>query len=340
MANLTIRDIAKMAGVSPTAVSFVINNRSGVSEETRKKVMDIIQRTGFTPNVHTRRLNLGRSFTIHVVLRYYEYPLHNQFAQETLSGIFNASKMLGYGVIFTYVNETMEFEQVVESVRSKDCDGVILYQFPDYSLISILRKERIPFVCIDCHIPKDGSLPLVEVDYYQAAYQATKYLCDCGHKEIGFIGVEVPQDYYANTFNGYMAALKEAGLVCDPAWMFTTTSVERSAEREINAYLRATELPAAFFCTGDSLAVDTIRAAKSMGLRIPEDLSVIGLDDLIVSRYLEPPLTSLTFNKEGLGYKAMELLYQIIEGKPYEAVNMFPTFLVPRGSVKKIGSGI
>lgn len=336
MANLTIRDIAKMAGVSPTAVSFVINNRSGVSEETRKKVMDIIHRTGFTPNVHTRRLNLGKSFTVHVVLRHYEYHLYNQFAQETLIGIFKASKTFGYSVVFTYVDEKMGHEQIIESVRSKDCDGVILNQFFNYSLISALRREHIPFVCIDCHINKDGTMPLVEVDYYDAAYKATSFLCQNGHKEIGFIGPELPQDYYSNTFSGYMAALKDAGLVINPSWIFSTTSVERSAEDVISEFLQSTALPTAFFCAGDSYAIDTMHCLKALGLRIPEDVSVIGLDDLLVARYLEPPLTSMTFDKETIGYQAMELLYQIIQQQPHISVNMIETTLVKRRSVKNM----
>ena len=94
MEKLTIRDIARMAGVSTTAVSFVLNGRSGVSESTRKRVQEIIQQTGFTPNIHTRRLNLKRSFTVHVVMRQYDYSLFNLFAMDVLTGIFRESKTL------------------------------------------------------------------------------------------------------------------------------------------------------------------------------------------------------------------------------------------------------
>ena len=117
MANLTIKDIARMAGVSTTAVSFVLNDRPGVSEATRKKVQQIIRQTDFIPNVHTRRLNLGKSFTIHVVLRKYSYSLFNQFALETLSGIFAESKALGYSIMFTFADENTESHQIIESVR-------------------------------------------------------------------------------------------------------------------------------------------------------------------------------------------------------------------------------
>ena len=142
MANLTIKDIARMAGVSTTAVSFVLNNRPGVSDATREKVQRIIRETSFIPNVHTRRLNLGKSFTIHVVLKQYTYGLYNQFALETLSGVFKEGKSLGYSIIFTLVDEDMPCEQIIESVRSKDCDGIILNQIDDPVLLSQLQKER------------------------------------------------------------------------------------------------------------------------------------------------------------------------------------------------------
>ena len=336
MATLTIRDIARMAGVSTTAVSFVLNNRSGVSDATREKVQEIIRRTGFTPNVHTRRLNLGKSFTIHVVLRQYNYSLFNQFALETLSGIFKASKALGYSIMFTFVDDDMNCEQIIDSVRSKDCDGVILNQVSDPGLISLLQREEIPFVCVDSHIKQDGSLPLVEVDYYDAAYQATMYLVNCGHRKIGFIGPETPAEYYVSTFGGYTAALKDSDLVCVPAWLSEISYSEQSVEDCIDKLLQQEHLPTAFLCAGDSFAIDTVRCAKARGLRIPEDISIMSLDDLLVSRYLDPPLSSMTFNKELLGEKAMQLLYQLIQGESHETVNLIKTTPVERASVKII----
>lgn len=336
MSHLTISDIARMAGVSTTAVSFVLNDRPGVSDATREKVKEIIRQTGFTPNVHTRRLNLGKSFTIHVVLRQYGHNLHNQFALETLSGIFAQSKALGYSILFTFVDDQMDCDQIIDSVRSKDCDGVILYQVADASLISLLQQEDIPFVCVDSHLPKDGSLPLVEVDYYDAAYQATRYLYDCGHRDIGFIGPELPAEYYLSTFNGYTAALKDCGLVCNPAWLCQLTFAEESAEKAIEKLLQYEKLPTALVCAGDAYAINMIHYAKKRGIRIPEDISVMSLDDLFMSRYIDPPLSTMTFDKELVGERAMRLLYRIMTKEDYEPVKIIKTKPVERQSVKRI----
>lgn len=336
MSNLTIRDIARMAGVSTTAVSFVLNNRSGVSDATREKVQEIIRRTGFTPNVHTRRLNLGKSFTVHVVLRQFGDSLFNQFALETLNSIFTVSKSLGYSVTLTFTDSSTDCAQIIDSVRNKDCDGIILNQISDPSILAQLQQEHIPFVCVDAHIPADMNVPMVGLDYYDAAYQATRYLYEQGHTQIGFIGPTAPDVYYHNTFGGYAAALKDANLTCDPAWLAEVAYTEESAKACIDHLMQLPELPTAFLCAGDVFAVDIVRYAKERGLRIPEDISIMSLDDLLVSRYLDPPLSTMTFNKELLGETSMRLLYQIIQGESYEPVNLIKTTPVERGTVKKL----
>lgn len=336
MANLTIRDIARMAGVSTTAVSFVLNNRSGVSQATREKVQKIIQSTGFIPNVHTRRLNLGKSFTIHVVLRHYGDSLFNQFAMETLNSIFTVCKSLGYSVTLTFADGTMDCAQIIDSVRNKDCDGIILNQVSELPVITQLQNENVPFVCVDAHLPAGMNVPQVGLDYFDAAYQATDYLCRQGHEQIGFIGPTSPDVYYKNTFGGYTTALKEHDLTCNPAWLGEVAFSEESAKECVDRLLQQSHLPTAFLCAGDAFAVNIVRHIKASGLRIPEDISIISLDDLLVSQYLDPPLTTMTFPKEQLGETAMNLLYQIIQGLPCQPVNLIKTTLQKRQTVKSL----
>ena len=336
MSDLTIRDIAKIAGVSTTAVSFVLNDRPGVSDATRKHVQEVIKRTGFTPNVHTRRLNLGRSFTIHVVLFWHEQDIFNQFALEILYGIFQSCKQFGYGVLFTFVEKNMDCSQLMASVRSKDCDGVILSQIDDPLFISLLQQEHIPFVCVDSHVKRDGSLPLVEVDYYKAAYDAVMYLHHAGHAKIGYIAPTTPLELHLSTFSGYTNALRECRLTCDPAWIGNIAFAADSASRYFELLLQSGQLPTAFLCIGDPFAIDLIHCMKQHGFKIPQDMSVISIDDLVVSRYLDPPLTTVTFPKEELGRRAVNVLLHMIEGKAYDAVNLLPVSIVERGSVRRL----
>lgn len=336
MSDLTIRDIARLAGVSTTAVSFVLNDRPGVSDETRRNVQEIIRRTGFTPNVHTRRLNLGRSFTIHVVLAWHKHDLFNQFALEILFGIFQACKTLGYSVIFTFVDSEMDRAKLLRSVRGKDCDGVILSQIDDPLIISSLQQEKIPFICVDAHVKKDGSVPLVEVDYYQAVCKAVEYLHACGHTKIGYLGPTTPLELHATTFAAYTDALRTHGLICDPAWIGNIPFAPDASGAFIQGLLDGGQMPTALLCVGDAFAIDLFGELRSRGIRIPEDLSVISMDDIVVSRYLDPPLTTMTFAKQELGASAVQMLYKMIEGEQVRPVTLVPVQLVERGSVRKL----
>ena len=336
MANFTIRDIARIAGVSTTAVSFVLNDKPGVSETTRQRVQEVIQRTGFTPNAHTRRLNLRRSFSFHVVLYWHSYDLFNQFALEIMHGIFHSCKELGYDVTITFVDETMDCTALMESVRSKTCDGVILSQIEDPLFIARLQQENIPFVCVDSHVKEDPAIPTIEVDYYQASYEAVKYLCKCGHSQIGFLAPATPLEMRGAAFGGYTAALREEGLVCNPAWIASIDFEASAAGKYFQWLSKTAALPTAFLCTGDAFAIDFINTAQKHGIRIPEDLSVISIDDLLVSRFVSPALTTMTLDKELLGSRAVEVLYAILSGNDHENVTLIPTTVCERSSVKQL----
>ena len=179
---------------------------------------------------------------------------------------------MGYSIIFTLVDEHLDCEQIVDSVRSKDCDGVILNQIADPSLICQLQRENIPFVCVDAHLPVSSELPMVEVDYYDAAFQATRYLHQHGHELIGFIGPETPVEYCAKTYSGYEDYMKAAGLPVNPEWVSKIQFSEVSAEAAIHSLLEHKELPTAILCIGDAFAIDMIRGAKARGMKIPEDI--------------------------------------------------------------------
>ena len=334
MANYTIRDIARLAEVSITTVSFVLNNKPGISEDTRKRVLKIIDETGFIPNVHTRRLNLGRSFTIHVVLYWHSADIFNQFALEIMHGVFSACKKLHYTVLFTFVDRTWDINQIVDSIHSKACDGLILSQIENPTILTLLEKEEIPFVCVDSHIKKDGRYPLVEVDYYKASYDAVKYLIEKGHNDIGYCGCSTPHELHESTFNGYIDAMRDSGLRCNPTWIGAVDFEPEAAGRFFRSLVdNHFELPSAFFCSGDAFAIDLIHTAQSMGYKVPDDFSVICEDDILVSKYVDPALTTMGFDKEQLGEEAVSVLHRIITGEDYNSITLMKPTLIRRASV-------
>lgn len=337
MEKLTIRDIARMAGVSTTAVSFVLNGRSGVSDATRKRVQDIIQETGFTPNIHTRRLNLKRSFTVHVVMRQYDFSLFNLFAMDVLTGIFKESKLLGYSVIFTSVEKDTECSELMDAIHSKDSDGVIFIQVCNQEVVQLLLEERFPFLCVDSHVPQDGHIPLLEVDYYDATRRAIQYLVSQGHRDIGFLISDRHQEFFKHTFIGFTDAMGEAGQPCRPEWMQRVIhNIPQPATNAMEKMLSSEKWPTAVFCASDTYAANAIRYVAGRGLRVPQDISFMGLDDLVISEYTRPAITTMGLDKMHMGRQAMHTLYQMMNGSEFARVQLIPTTLVERDSVRRL----
>ena len=337
MEKLTIRDIARMAEVSTTAVSFVLNNRPGVSDATRKKVQEIIRQTGFTPNIHTRRLNLKRSFTVHVVMRQYDYSLFNLFAMDVLTGIFKESKHRGYSIIFTALEKDTDCSELMDAIHSKDADGIIFIQVYNKNVIRLLQEEQFPYLCVDSHAPQDGSIPLLEVNYYDAAYRAIRYLADKGHRDIGFLISDRHEEFYKHTLAGFYDAMQDAGLECRSEWMQQVVhNIPQPATAAMEKILSCPQRPTAMFCASDTYAANAIRYAKAQGLQVPDDISFMGLDDLVISEYTNPAITTMGLDKIAMGRQAMSTLFQMMNGSSYNSVSLLPTTLVERSSVKAI----
>ena len=176
----------------------------------------------------------------------------------------------------------------------------------------------------------------MEVDYYKASYDAVKYLCQCGHTQIGFLAPATPLEMRGSAFGGYTTALREECLVCNPAWIASIDFAAEAAGKYFRWLMDTSGLPSAFLCTGDAFAIDFISTAQTHGLNIPDDLSIISIDDLLVSRFVTPALTTMTFDKEALGSRAVEVLYSMLSEQEYDNITLIPTTLCARESVKTI----
>ena len=334
MSKITIRDIAKLANVSTTAVSFVLNGKSGVSDETRKRILDIMEQTNFTPNVHTRRLNLKRSFNIHLVIRHYESKLRNMFSSEITFGILKESKPLGYNIVTINIRDSSDKNILTDYIRNKDTDGFIFLQDVETSFLSQVEASDTPFVVVDSHALDGASYTQIKADYFDASYKATKHLIQKGHEQIAFIGMDVMPNYYANTFGGYQKAMSEHSLPFPSYWIQPGAADEASAYQCMRRMLNSGNVPTAVFCAGDIFAIGAIKCSKDSGLRVPEDISFIGLDDVVISQYIEPPLTTVSVNEELMGQMAMKTIYRMINHEPYKKVLFTPSNLIERASVR------
>lgn len=332
MSKLTIREIAKMAGVSPTAVSFVLNNREGVSEETRKKVSEVIERTNFEPSVNSRRLFFKKSYNVSIVIKDTSSPFDNLFYFEIAKGLLSRSKEYGYNIVFADISSKENTSALPDIVKLNDTDGIIFLQDTERVILNDIEKKKIPFVVIDAHTP-DAPYTCVTADYLVSAYTSTKYLIDNGHRDIAFIGSSFIPDFYLQSFEGYKKALEEAGISIHPQWLQIDAADEVSSYRCMERIIRSGNIPTAVFCSGDIFAIGAMNCAGAMHYKVPQDISFTAIDDIVLSRYFEPKLTTARIDMFQMGTIAMELIMKKVNGEQVQSVIVKSDDLIVRDSV-------
>ena len=337
--TLTIHDIARIADVSPTTVSFVMNDKNGISDETRKRVLDVIEKTGFTPNAHTRRLNLGKSFNVSVVMQSQASGLMDLYYLDIIFGILQESKTLGYSVLFATLDNEEDQTILLRTINDKSTDGLIFFMDLDPHTLWFVKESRIPFMVVDSHLTDDDIYPQLRVDYKKISYMATDYLIKSGHERIAFISRKQSPNYYTITFEGYKNALVQSGLHLEPSWIQPDAFDEESAYKCMNNILSSnSDRPTAVFCAGDIYAIGAMKCAKEHGLSIPDDISFIGIDDIIVSSYIEPALTTVSVNEKEMGQKTMRMMFDIlnnnIQTPATNSIENMNGVIIERGSVR------
>jgi DNA-binding LacI/PurR family transcriptional regulator len=338
MQKFTIKDIAKIAGVSPSAISIALNDRPGVSDETRKNILEIIERLQYMPNPNSRRLLFNTTNNIAVLFKSNASPLDQYFYSELNRTILNECEKHGYNLMFASI--LVEGNKVVlpKVVKAYDVDGIIIYGDMETSILSEIKKFDIPFVLVDNH-DIAGDMASVHPDYTLAAYTATKFLVDCGHRRIAYLAVNSPTGFSAQTFSGFKKAIEEYQLSLPLQWIQNEVKDddEASLYECMEQFISTTPFPSAIFCAADIYAINAIRFIKKHHLKVPEDISVIGIDDILLSRYVEPSLTTIRIDKEKMGKDAISLLLKSIKKEQIQNIIVGSDSLIIRNSVKIIG---
>ena len=333
--RLTINDIAKLAGVSPTAVSFVINGRDGVSMSTRDKVNAVIKATGFHPNASSRRLSFQKSFNIALVYPSSASPFSDLYYYEIARGLTEKMSEEDYNVVFARLDAREGSYSLPKILQHRDADGAILLQDIDSAILADIDSLEIPYVLIDIHTP-DHVHTHVSVDSEKSIYTATKHLINHGHEKIAFLGSDWLPSYYLQCLTGYQKALEEDNLPIQPAWLQKGANNKQDTETCINSILSCRTIPTAICCMGDIHAIDAINAVKAKGMSVPNDISFVSIDDILLSRYIEPPLTTVSYDKQRMGQIAAELLIKKIADEVVDSVIVDSDMIIERQSVKTL----
>ncbi len=335
MVKLTIKEIAEMAGVSRTTVSFVLNNKHGISEETRKKVIDVIKQTNYIPNVNSRRLILKKSFNINVAVKQNASPFNNLFYMEVTKGIVNKSEEFGYSIVFSNISDSIHSSSLYHAMTQKNTDGIIFLQDVNSSVLQEVERNGIPYVVVDTHRIHPNYI-CVRGDYELSSYTAVNYLIKKGHRDIAFIGMGAISEFYLSTFNGYKKALSNANISFIPDWVQSDATNEETGYKCMESIIRSSKLPTAVYCAGDILAIGAMKCAKYYNYNIPNDISFFGLDDILLSKYIEPSLSTIRIDEEEMGNKAVDLLVKLINKENCSSYTVVSDKIIERDSVREI----
>lgn len=332
----TSHDVARLAGVSRTTVSLVLNEVPGIriSPETRQRVQEAARILNYYPDVTGRRLVNGRTHTIALVWhRGPDRSYRDAFLPGLLQGITDSARRYGYYVLFRPMGPDEPDDRYVELARGRHTDGLILSgpRSDDPHLLA-LHQDGFPLVL---HGQLPGTeIPSVDVDNVQGAMAAVEHLISLGHQRIGMI-TNAPLAYTASQqrLEGYRKALEGAGLPYDERLIQQGNFSEESGQGAMEVLLTLPEPPTAVFVASDMVAMGALRTIRQWALRVPEDIAVVGFDDITAARFITPALTTVQVPTFGLGWAAAELLIRIIEqDNPHEVHVLLDTELVVRES--------
>ena len=336
MAEVSIKEVARMAGVSIATVSRCVNNPEKVTEKTRLKVQKAILETGYSPNTLAQSFRRGRTNLVMVVLP----SIGDPFFTDVMRGIRTAAKAKGYSVVIEETQfNTMTADEIGAMLVSKQTDGIILLASMSpfgTEILSAKSRRRLPIV-IGCETisPELAEFPSVHIDNVAAAKEATNYLISQGHRRIAMIYGQASSLLTKDREYGYRATMKQARLAIEEGWVVEGELSIEGAIRATRKLLNHQHRPTAVFCANDEMAIGCLHAVKSAGLHVPDDISVIGFDDIRYAEVTDPPLTTIGQPAEEIGERVMyRLCREIEDGRNGETTpEIVPHELIVRQSV-------
>ncbi len=330
----TIQEVAKKAGVSPTTVSHVINNSRFVADETRQRVEAAMEELHYRPNALARSLRRGQTHTLGLILP----DNSNPFFAEIAHSIETAAFEQGYSVILCNTEDDLDKEDLyVDVLSNKQVDGMIFVAAGNQtgSLHALLR-HKLPVVIVDRDLP-EVDVDAVLTDNQQGGYLATQHLIALGHQRIGCIAGPSHLTPSAQRVTGYREALMEAGLAVDDALIVRGDFHPESGCRAARALLDCHDAPTAIFACNDLMAVGVLRTVLELGRRVPDDLMIVGFDDIELASYTTPALTTVAQPKVEMGKQAVQMLIERMADKnrPLQRKVLQPKLII-RGSAQTI----
>ena len=337
----TIKDVARLAQVSISTVSHVLNGTRFVSEDTKEKVNSAVEALGYKPSALARGLKTNKTHSIGMLTG----SNANPFFAEVIHGVEACCYERGYHLVLCNSEDDLEKQaSYLKTLEEKQVDGMmIMSSHSDPAFFDLLRrkqeqKDYCPMVILDSH-PSGLNADIITEDPINGAYQATRHLISKGHKDIACICGPFTYSPSSERLEGFKMAMHEANLSTPEQWFIEGELTAKSGYDAVVNLLRQSKHPSALFVGNDLMAIGAICALQTKGLKVPEDVSVIGYDNIDLSAYTSPPLTTINQPKAELGRLAANTLIDRIENKvKTTTVKVLKSELIERKSIKDISS--
>ena len=331
----TIRDVARKAGVSHQTVSRVINGRESVLPETRALVEAAIEQMGYRPSAIARSMARGQTHTLACI----SPNLTDYTFASVIEGAETEARQQGYFILSSSASDPEAFHELVnELVGHRRVDGLIVINpYADDRYKFLPKDFPLVFVGARSH---DEKICSVALDDEKLAYEATCHLISLGHTNIAMITGPMEEDCSQDRTEGYQRALQEAGIPFDETMVIEGDWSATSGQSALQSFVEDGRVPTAIFAQNDRMAMGVLRAARDANLRIPSQLAVIGVDDMPLSSYFDPPLTTMRQDMPLIGQKATRMLLEIIQNNTSAIREVkLPAQLVVRQSTSGTGGG-
>lgn len=329
----TIKDVALYAGVSPSTVSRVIANSSRISEETKERVRTAMKTLNYHPNAFARGLVTNTAGAIGILIPpdLQEFFV-NPFFAEFMSGVSEIARKQGFDIVLSTSGRS-EDDVLDSMIRGRRVDGVLLLRSRQNDpAIERVIEEGFPATLLGRPVD-NAPISYVNNDNALATYEATMHLIGLGHTRIGFLGGSEDLVVTADRLSGYQRALREAGIAPEPKLMVSSFFLEQGGYLGMMRLLALSERPTAILASDDVLAFGAMRAAAELGYRLPDDMAIVGFNDIRLAELANPSLTSVRVHMQELGQAAGEILIEQIRTEAREPVHrLIETTLIVRNS--------
>lgn len=330
--SVSIKDVAREAGVSIATVSRVLNDVDVVNEDTKKKVKDAIEKLGYRPNIVARSLKTQKTRTIGILIP----DISSQFYPEVVRGTEDVANIYDYNIILCNSDSDLEKEkEYLRVLKEKMVDGVLYMSSSlEMEILELIKELDLKTVLVVTS-DKEKTFPSVSIDNREAAYDATMSLLAKGNKKIAYIGVHKDEvNAAAVRYLGYEDALKEKGLEVDENLVYFGELKAREGYEGVNKILEKGTFDA-LFCASDEIAMGAINALREKNIKVPEDVDVIGFDNIYSASIFYPKLTTVAVPMYDMGSVGMRMLIKIINNKELEEKNyILPYEIIERDSTK------